>query len=92
MMYCDTDSIATRAELPVDDKTLGALKLEKKMHWAEFVAPKIYRGEGFELKRDGTWKAEAPHQGQGVLARGRARRPGTSSTRSSRAIASGSSA
>ena len=56
LYYCDTDSCATRAELPVDDKRLGALKLEKKMGWAEFVAPKIYRGEGFELLRDGTWK------------------------------------
>jgi hypothetical protein len=56
LYYCDTDSLATRAKLPVDDKLLGALKLEKKMHWAEFVAPKIYRGEGFELKKDGTWK------------------------------------
>jgi hypothetical protein len=54
--YCDTDSLATKADLPRDDKTLGALKLEKKMDWAEFVAPKIYRGEGFELRRDGTWK------------------------------------
>ena len=54
--YMDTDSCATRAKLPVDDKTLGALKLEKRMRWAEFVAPKIYRGEGFELKRDGTWE------------------------------------
>ena len=54
--YTDTDSIATRAKLPVDDKTLGAMKLEKRMRWAEFVAPKIYRGEGFELKRDGTWE------------------------------------
>jgi hypothetical protein len=52
----NTDSVATRAKLPTDDKTLGALKLEKKMRWAEFVAPKIYRGEGFELKRDGTWE------------------------------------
>lgn len=56
LMYCDTDSLATSAILPVDDKKLGALKLEKKMDWAEFVAPKIYRGEGLELKRDGTWK------------------------------------
>ena len=56
MYYCDTDSIATKASLPIDDKTLGALKLEKKMEWAEFVAPKIYRGEGYELLRDGTWK------------------------------------
>ena len=56
IMYCDTDSVATRAELPVDDKRLGALKLEKKMDWAEFVAPKIYRGEGQELKSDGSWK------------------------------------
>lgn len=54
--YTDTDSIATKADLPVDDTTLGALKLEKKIDWAEFVAPKIYRGEGFELKRDGTWE------------------------------------
>jgi hypothetical protein len=56
MYYCDTDSIATKASLSIDDKTLGALKLEKKMEWAEFVAPKIYRGEGYELLRDGTWK------------------------------------
>ncbi|HVP24210.1 MAG TPA: DNA polymerase [Conexivisphaerales archaeon] len=54
--YFDTDSVSTKATLPTDDKTLGALKLEKKMDWAEFVAPKIYRGEGFELMRDGTWK------------------------------------
>jgi hypothetical protein len=56
MYYCDTDSIATKADLPIDDKTLGALKLEKRMEWAEFHAPKIYRGEGYELLRDGTWK------------------------------------
>lgn len=55
--YCDTDSIATTADLPTDDKKLGCLKLEKKMTWGEFVAPKIYRGEGFELQKDGTWKA-----------------------------------
>ena len=56
LYYCDTDSLCTKADLPVDDKTLGMLKLEKKMEWAEFVAPKIYRGEGYELMRDGTWK------------------------------------
>ncbi len=56
LYYMDTDSLATKADLPRDDKRLGALKLEKKMDWAEFVAPKIYRGEGFELMRDGTWK------------------------------------
>ena len=56
LYYTDTDSLATRANLPRDDKTLGCLKLEKKMEWAEFVAPKIYRGEGFELQNDGTWK------------------------------------
>jgi len=56
LYYCDTDSLATKARLPIDDKTLGALKLEKKMHWAEFVAPKIYRGDGFELMKDGTWR------------------------------------
>lgn len=52
----NTDSLCTTADLPRDDKRLGALKLEKKIDWAEFVAPKIYRGEGFELQRDGTWK------------------------------------
>ena len=54
MMYCDTDSVATRATLPTGPN-LGQLKLEKRMSWAEFVAPKIYRGEGEELK-DGLWK------------------------------------
>jgi len=52
--YFDTDSISTRATLPADDKKLGALKLEKKLEWAQFIAPKIYRGEGFELKK-GQW-------------------------------------
>jgi hypothetical protein len=54
--YVDTDSLATRAELPVDETKLGALKLEKKITWAEFFVPKIYRGEGFELGKDGQWK------------------------------------
>lgn len=54
--YMDTDSIATKATLPVDEKKLGMLKLEKKLDWAEFIAPKIYRGEGFELKQEsGQW-------------------------------------
>ena len=61
----NTDSLATKATLPVDDKTLGALKLEKKMEWAEFVAPKIYRGEGFELKRDGTWEPKQLSKAKG---------------------------
>ena len=70
--YTDTDSIATKASLPVDEKTLGALKLEKKMEWAEFVAPKIYRGEGFELQKDGTWKPALLHKAKGFsLGRGR---------------------
>lgn len=56
IFYCDTDSVASKAILPVDDKKLGMLKLEKKMDWADFIAPKIYRGEGKELKNDGTWK------------------------------------
>jgi hypothetical protein len=55
IMYCDTDSVATQATLPTDTK-LGALKLEKKIDWAEFVAPKIYIGEGRELLGDGSWK------------------------------------
>jgi hypothetical protein len=53
--YVDTDSVATKAKLKVGD-ALGQLKLEKQLDWAEFVAPKIYRGEGRELKNDGTWK------------------------------------
>jgi hypothetical protein len=51
----NTDSLATKANLPIDAKTLGKLKLEKKMEWAEFVAPKIYRGEGSELDKGGQW-------------------------------------
>jgi hypothetical protein len=63
--YTDTDSIATKASLPIDDKTLGALKLEKRMEWAQFVAPKIYRGEGFELMRDGSWKPKQLNKAKG---------------------------
>ena len=51
----NTDSVATQAQLPTDTR-LGALKLEKKIDWAEFVAPKIYIGEGQELLGDGSWK------------------------------------
>lgn len=65
LTYCDTDSLATKADLPVDDKRLGALKLEKKMEWAEFVAPKIYRGEGYELHRDGTWSPKRLNKAKG---------------------------
>lgn len=54
--YCDTDSLATPADLPIDDTKLGSLKLEKSMKWAEFILPKIYRGEGLELQKNGTWK------------------------------------
>jgi len=61
----NTDSIASKAILPVNDKDLGALKLEKKMEWANFVAPKIYRGEGFELLRDGTWKPKQLSKAKG---------------------------
>lgn len=70
--YMDTDSIATRADLPVDDKKLGMLKLEKKLDWAEFVAPKIYRGEGYELLKDGTWKPILLNKAKGFsLGKGR---------------------
>jgi hypothetical protein len=62
--YCDTDSLCTRAILPVAD-TLGALKLEKKMDWARFVAPKIYMGEGFALKKDGTWEPKQLNKAKG---------------------------
>jgi len=54
--YHDTDSLHTKADLPVDETKLGALKLEKRLSWAEFFVPKIYRGEGFELGKDGQWK------------------------------------
>ena len=60
----NTDSLATKAELPVDDKTLGKLKLEKKVTWAEFVAPKIYRGEGFELDK-GQWAPKLINKAKG---------------------------
>lgn len=61
LYYCDTDSLATKAKLPVDEKKLGMLKLEKKLDWAEFIAPKIYRGEGFELKQEsGQWVEAEP--------------------------------
>ncbi len=56
IMYTDTDSIASPAILPSDPDKLGALKLEKKMTWARFAAPKIYQGEGFEQQKDGSWK------------------------------------
>ena len=55
----NTDSLWTKADLPVDDSKLGQLKLEKRIKWAEFLAPKIYRGEGFELQKDGQWKPTA---------------------------------
>jgi hypothetical protein len=60
----NTDSLATKANLPIDEKTLGALKLEKKMEWAEFIAPKIYRGEGFELDK-GVWKPKKLNKAKG---------------------------
>ena len=65
MAYCDTDSLCTKAKLPVDSKTLGKLKLEKKMEWAEFVAPKIYRGEGYELNKDGQWEPKLVNKAKG---------------------------
>ena len=65
MAYCDTDSVATKADLPVDPKTLGKLKLEKKMTWAQFVAPKIYRGEGFELGKTGQWEPKLINKAKG---------------------------
>jgi hypothetical protein len=62
--YMDTDSIATKANLPIDPITLGQLKLEKRMEWAEFVAPKIYRGEGFELDK-GQWAPKLVNKAKG---------------------------
>ena len=63
--YFDTDCLATSADLPTDEKTLGALKLEKRFDWGEFVLPKIYRGEGFELKKDGTWEPTRVERAKG---------------------------
>jgi hypothetical protein len=63
--YTDTDSIHTKAKLPVDPRKLGALKLENKMDWAEFVAPKIYLGEGYELGKDGTWSPKRLNKAKG---------------------------
>jgi hypothetical protein len=42
--YCDTDGFASsQADVPTDDKTLGALKREKVFIDAAFVRPKLYR-------------------------------------------------
>ena len=40
--YCDCDSVATKATLPVG-RELGQLKLEKHIDSARFIAPKLYR-------------------------------------------------
>jgi hypothetical protein len=60
-LYFDTDSLATAADLPTDEKRLGALKLEKKLTWGEFIAPKIYRGEGFKLGKNGQWNEDVTY-------------------------------
>lgn len=63
--YFDTDCLATSADLPTDEKTLGSLKLEKMFTWGEFVLPKIYRGEGFELMKNGTWEPVRTERAKG---------------------------
>ena len=79
--YFDCDSLATKATLPVDDTKLGALKLEKKYTWAQFFVPKIYRGEGFELGKDGQWKPIQITKAKGFsLAARRGARRGIAST------------
>lgn len=43
--YCDTDSIYTDTLLPpeyMDDNELGKWKIEKKIHEAVFISPKVY--------------------------------------------------
>jgi hypothetical protein len=40
--YCDTDGFATTGTHPTSD-ALGALKLEKRVHEGQFVAPKLYK-------------------------------------------------
>lgn len=53
--YCDTDGFSTTEKLATSTD-LGSLKLEKRIRHGHFVAPKVYRLEGEELKSDGTWK------------------------------------
>jgi hypothetical protein len=54
--YCDTDGFSTKTVFPESD-ALGALKLEKRIDHAQFIAPKVYRIDGSELdKKTGQWK------------------------------------
>lgn len=52
--YCDTDGFSTTEEIETADE-LGDLKLEKLIREGLFVAPKMYRLQGQELKDD-EWK------------------------------------
>jgi hypothetical protein len=52
--YCDTDGFSTREEMETSD-ALGDLKLEKKIRHGHFVQCKVYRLDGVELQKDGSW-------------------------------------
>lgn len=54
-LYCDTDSIATAAQISCGEK-LGQMKEETVLYEGEYAAPKVYRGRGKQLQRDGNWK------------------------------------
>ena len=53
--YCDTDGFSTTEEIETSNE-LGGLKLEKLIEDGHFVAPKMYRIRGKELKADGVWE------------------------------------
>lgn len=52
--YADTDGFSSEDPFPTSNE-LGGLKLEKFWKEARFQAPKLYQGEGLELK-GGEWK------------------------------------
>ena len=45
LIYCDTDSLHTFAEYPVDPYELGELDFEGRVTRGEYIAPKMYRLE-----------------------------------------------
>lgn len=64
VFYLDTDGFATNTMFDTN-KELGGLKLEKKVHEGEFVAPKVYSLKGDILQPDGTWKYDAYYKAKG---------------------------
>lgn len=53
--YCDTDGFSTTEKLETSPE-LGDLKLEKQIRHGHFVQPKVYKLDGLELQKDGSWK------------------------------------